>query len=654
MAGGGRSTRWVAVRIGAVAVAAVAGFAVVGARAVQLQVVQSEKLGAMARDQYVRELDWKPRRGAITDRNGAVLAQDVEADSVFVDPEELPERRGPALARLAKVLSVEGKALERKVARGGRFAWVKRRISPDESAAVRALRIPGVGFAKESRRYYPRRELAAQLVGFVGDDGDGLEGVERLFDDALSGEASRVPSLRDARGVMLLKDAPERAIEGARVELTIDQGLQLAAERALSRAVTQARAAAGMLVALDPSTGEVLALANAPTFNPNTPRRGEVLRNRAVLDSFEPGSTFKVFTLVGALDAGVLRAGDSFYCEKGSWRVGQNVLHDSHPIGWAGPAKIIAESSNICAAKVGQRLGRERLQRTLMAFGFGEKVGTDLPAEPRGAVPFPRAEVALATMSFGHGVTATPLQITAGVAAIANGGTLLRPQLVRRVVDPARGPLLQAAPVAVRRAASPSAAAQMARWMEGVVTEGTGKRARLDGWRAAGKTGTAQKVDPLSGGYSADKRFSSFVGFAPAEEPRIVIGVFIDEPRGEVMGGEVAAPVFKEVAEHALRSMSVRPSGGDPAPREPEPVAAADETPLPSVEQALRTARPDRGGVAVPVLEGLPARAALQVLERVELLGETAGTGLVSRQAPAPGTVVEPGTRVRLTLQPRG
>ncbi len=654
---GGRSTRWVALRIGAVALLVAAAFAVVGARAVQLQVVQSEKLGAMARDQYVRELEWKPRRGAITDRNGTVLAQDVEADSVFVDPEELPDRgRASALARLARVLSVEPRALERKIARGGRFAWVKRRISPDESAAVRALKLPGVGFAKESRRYYPRRELAAQLVGFVGDDGDGLEGVERLYDDALSGEASRVPSLRDARGVMLLKDAPERAIEGARVELTIEQGLQLAAERALSRAVAQARATAGMLVAIDPATGEVLALANAPTFNPNSPRRGEALRNRAVLDSFEPGSTFKVFTLAGALDAGVLKASDAFFCEKGSWRVGSNVLHDSHPIGWAGPAKIIAASSNICAAKVGQRLGRERLQRTLQAFGFGERAGTELPAEPRGAVPFPRAEVALATMSFGHGVTATPLQITAAVGAIANGGTLLRPQLVRRVVDPARGPLHQAAPVAVRRAASPAAAAQVARWMEGVVTDpdGTGKRARLDGWRAAGKTGTAQKADPLSGGYSADKRFSSFVGFAPAEEPRIVIGVFIDEPRGEVYGGEVAAPVFQEVAEHALRSMSVRLSAGERQAPVPEPVATAEEAPRPSVEQALRSARPGRGGVAVPVLEGLPARAALQVLEAVELLGETAGTGLVARQAPAPGTVVEPGTRVRLTLAPRG
>jgi len=654
-----RAARWTAFRVGLLGALLAAGFAAVAFRAVQLQVLQSDRLGSLARDQYVREVEWKPRRGAITDRNGVPLAQDVEADSAFVDPEELPEAgRRAALAKLARALSIDPRAVERKVARGGRFAWLKRRLSPDESAAVRALRIPGVGFAKESRRYYPRRELAAHLVGFVGDDGEGLEGVERLFEDALSGEATRMPSLRDARGMILLRDAPERAIEGARVELTIDQGLQLAAERALGRAVAQARAASGMLVAIDPRTGEVLALANAPVFNPNAPRTSASMRNRAVLDTHEPGSTFKVFALAGALDAGVLRPGDALFCENGAWRIGSHVIHDTHRLGWVGPGKVIAASSNICAGKIGQRLGRERLQQTLQAFGFGERPETGLPAEPRGQVPYPRAEVALATMSFGHGVTASALQITSGFAAIANGGALLRPQLVRRVVDAARGrTLFEAQPVVARRAASPGAAAQVTRWMELAVTdpEGTGRRARLDGWRAAGKTGTAQKADAVSGGYSADKRFSSFVGFAPAESPRIAVGVFVDEPRGEVYGGEVAAPVFKEVVEHALRAMGVPPSDGAATLRladvAPPP---AEEAPRPSVEQALRSARAGAGGVAVPLLEGLPARSALKVLEAVELLGETSGSGLVAGQRPAPGTVVERGARVRLTLRPRG
>jgi cell division protein FtsI (penicillin-binding protein 3) len=660
-----RSARWIALRIGLVAAALGAAFLVVAARAVQLQVVQRDRLGSLARDQYLRQLELKPRRGAITDRNGATLAADAEADSVFVDPQELEARTRPgqALGKLARVLGVEPRGLERRAARGGRFVWVKRRVSPAEADAVRALNIPGVGFVKETRRYYPRREMAGQLLGFVGDDGAGLEGIEAAYDDALRGESVRVPSLRDARGLHLLGEAPAsaRVMEGARVELTIDQGLQLAAERALAAAVAQTRAAAGMVVAVDPATGEVLALANAPTFNPNAPKRGEEMRNRAVLDSFEPGSTMKTFSLAGALEEGTLRTGDAINCENGAWAVGSHVIHDHKGMGWVGPARVMAASSNIGAAKVGQRLGRERLQRTMLAFGFGERTGIGLPAEPRGVVPYPRAEVSLATMSFGQGMTASALQVTQAMAAIANGGTLMRPWLVRRVVDPGTGRVLaEAAPTPVRRAVRRDVAATVARWLEGVVSDpdGTGKRARLDGWRAAGKTGTAQKADPVSGGYSADRHFSSFVGFAPAQAPRVVVGVFIDEPKGEIYGGEVAAPVFREVTEHALKALGVPPSeriaaavpAAVPAPEAP----IAREAAPPPLEELPRRAPRGRSGVAVPSVEGLPARAALRALEAVDLVGETAGSGRVTGQSPRPGDVVERGARVRLRLAPPG
>ena len=660
-----RPARWIALRIGLVAFGLATAFAAVAVRAVQLQAVQGDRLGALARDQYLREIELKPRRGAITDRNGVILAADAEADSVFVDPQELSARgpAGPPLRRLARALSVDPRTLERRVARGGHFAWAKRRVSPAEADAVRALDLPGVGFVKESRRYYPRRELAGQVLGFVGDDDVGLEGIELAYDDALQGEAMRVPSLRDARGMQLFGEAPapERVLEGARVELTIDQALQLGVERALAQGVAQSRAASGMAVALDPASGEILALANVPLFNPNAPRRGDEMRDRAVLDTFEPGSTFKVFSIAGALENRVLRPLDPVYCEAGSYAIGSHVIHDHKALGWVGPSRILAVSSNIGAAKIGARLGRERLQRVLQAFGFGERTQVGLPGEPRGVVPYPRADVALANMSFGQGLTATALQITAGMAAIANGGVLMRPLLVRRVVDPAQGRVLsEAAPMPVRRAVSREVAATMVRWLEGVVADadGTGKRARLAGWRVAGKTGTAQKADPVTGGYSADRHFSSFVGFAPAQAPRVVIGVFIDEPRDEIYGEKVAAPVFREIAEQAMKLWGVPPTGGAPAPEAADRAATGtvvlatreEPAPVPAPEGDMPPGARRGPAVAVPALEGLPARTALRALEAADLAAEVRGSGRVAAQSPRPGQVVERGARVRLTL----
>jgi cell division protein FtsI (penicillin-binding protein 3) len=381
------------------------------------------------------------------------------------------------------------------------------------------------------------------------------------------------------------------------------------------------------------------------------------MRNRAVLDTFEPGSTMKVFTVAGALEQGALRPLDAIHCENGAWPIGGHVIHDHRPLGWVGPSRILSVSSNIGAAKIGQRLGREGLQRAMLAFGFAERAGAGLPGEPRGALPYPRADVAVAAMSFGQGLTATALQITLAMAAVANGGTLMKPWLVRRVVDPGTGRVIeQAVPTPVRRALSREHAATLTRWLEGVVNDadGTGKRARLAGWRVAGKTGTAQKADPVSGGYSADRHFSSFVGFAPAQAPRIAIGVFVDEPRGEIYGGEVAAPVFREMADYALKAMGVPPS--EPlaaAAATPEPLGAREEARPPVEEAPPRHARA-RSGVAVPALEGLPVRAALRALESIDLVGETAGSGRVSAQSPRPGEVVERGARVKLALKPRG
>ncbi|HVP66103.1 MAG TPA: penicillin-binding protein [Anaeromyxobacteraceae bacterium] len=652
-----RSARWISTRIGIVGAGMAVAFALVGARAVYLQAVRAEQLGSMARDQYVRQIEQKPRRGSITDRNGQLLAKSAEAESVFLDPREFPASRGRDLARLARTLQVDPKALERRVAQRGRFAWVKRRVSEDEANQVRALHLAGVDFVKETRRYYPAREVAGQVLGFVGDDGEGLEGVERAWDDSLQGESSHISLLRDAHGRSLLGEAPSpgRTLEGARVELTIDQGLQVATERALARAVEQAHAVSGMAVAVNPATGEILALANVPLLNPNVPRR-EDMRNRAVLDLFEPGSTMKTFVLARALEEGKLKPNEVLFCENGVFPVGGHVVHDHKGLGWATPARVMSASSNICAAKIGIRLGRDRLQQALLAFGLGEHTQVGIPGEPRGAVPYPRPEISLATMSFGQGLSATALQITMAMASIANGGVLVKPWLVRRVVDPATDEVLEeAVPTPVRRAVSPETAAQVTRWLVGVVEEpdGTGRRARLEGWRVAGKTGTAQKADP-GGGYSADRHFSSFVGFAPASEPRVAIGVFVDEPRGEIYGGEVAAPVFREIAEFALKAKGVRPSG-PPQPAWPPSRPRDRDGPLAlPAEPAPRTAPLAGPGVAVPALEGLPARAALRLLEATDLDADVRGTGRVVAQVPRAGNVVGRGSRVRLVLAPPG
>ncbi len=651
-----RQARWIGVRIAVAALLLAAGFFAVSARAVKLQVLQRVQLTRHGDDQWRRYVDLRPRRGAITDRSGLTLAASADAPSIAASPAALRELSPAELSRLARALALDPGTLEKKARRASKFVWLKRHVSPAEAKEVQGLE--GVGVFKEARRYYTSRSLASQLVGFVDDDGTGLEGIELAFNEVLQGDVARMSSLRDARGRAVLDEPPVPELTGARVELAIDAGLQLAAEQALARAVAQARAAAGMLVAVDPHTGEVLALANAPTFNPNLPRKGGLLRNKAVLDSFEPGSTFKIFTIAGALDAGVLQPGDTIDCEKGSYQVDGHRIHDHRALGWASPSHIVITSSNIGAAKIGARLGREHLQKTLLAFGFGDKTGTGLPGEPRGAVPFPKADIALATMSFGQGVTATPLQITFAAAAIANGGMLMKPILVRRVVEPLTGVVLsQTEPTPVRRAVTRESAALITSWLEGVISDpdGTGKRAQLEGWRAAGKTGTAQKADPVTRRYSVDKRFSSFVGFAPASAPRIAIGVFIDEPKGDVYGGDVAAPAFRELADHALKSLGVPPSEPAQPPLAESPTAplagAGDLPGQPVIEEAVGLAE-GAGGVAVPALAGLPARSALRALEEIELVGEVKGSGRVASQSPRPGQVVERGARVRLVLTP--
>lgn len=639
-------------------------------RAVQLQVQQRDQLKGMAQDQYVRQIEIPARRGDVLDRRGVPLAQSVDVDSIWIDPSMLQDQK-LAARMLARSLDLDTDDLFARFTKAKRFAWVKRQVTPAEVAKVNALNLPGIGLTKEPRRFYPQRELAAHVLGLVGTDGHGLDGLELSFEDELSGDAVTQPALRDARGRKLntVGSADPIAREGATLTVTLDRQIQWLTEKALVKAVTDAKAIAGMAVVLDPRTGEILALANAPRFNPNAPQdaKKDAFRNRAVSDAFEPGSTFKAFVVSAALEEKLVTESTTFDTNGGAWTVGKNVIHDTHPHGTIDTKTVLQVSSNIGAAKIAGLLGREKLQSYYSKFGLGEKPGMGLPGEAKGQVPFPKAEVQLATQAFGQGVSASAVQVAAAYGALANGGVLMKPYLVSKVVDPDGVVLLDNKPTPVRRVVSEKSARRTIAMLESVVEkEGTAPRARLDEYRVAGKTGTAQKPDPVSRGYS-EKRIGSFIGVVPAEDPRLVIYIVIDEPETDPYGGIIAAPAFKEIATAALPYLSVPPSKNMPPPPaqtvaktattldKPEKPAPAPPAGLAAAfakaqENVTEEAPVVVGSVRVPDLRGRAGREAVTQLLAAALEPRLEGSGWVTGQRPAAGSLVEKGSRVTLEL----
>jgi len=636
-------------------------FGVVLLRAAKVQLLDRSRLTRLQRDQTRRELEWAPRRGMIVDRRGEPLAVTRDVDSVFADPSafESPRARAAAAARVAAALRLDrARVLEKLSQPDRRFVWIRRRIDEAAAQRVRALEIDGIELVKEPKRFYPQRELAGHVLGFVGDE-SGLEGLERELDAQLRGKSVQVQATRDARGTMVLEHgAPDPAdLTGATVTVTLDSAIQLAAEKELAKAVASSGAAGGWAVVMDVHTGAILALAGNPVFDANKPGRDPMIwRDRAVQDQLEPGSTIKSFVVARALEEGVLRPEELLYCEHGVYAVGGHRIHDTHPVDWATPATILSESSNICAAKIGEKLGRQRLIEGLRAFGFGEKTGIGLPGEARGALADPRRmpQIAVATTSFGQGMSATAIQTVAAMAAIANSGVLLRPYLVEKVVAADGAVLLSRGREEVRRVLRPGTARQVTSMLEEVVEKGTGTRAALAGHRVAGKTGTAQKVDRVRGGYG-DKRLASFLGFAPADEPRVAILVAIDEPEGkgaDVAGGTVAAPAWGAIAHEALRQLEVLPD----QVRETAPVLASTifpvADPAPPEETVQRPLRP--GQAMVPDVKGLRARSAVRRLSQSALEPELRGSGRAIAQTPRAGTIVRRGARVKVVLAPPG
>ncbi len=655
-----QARKWVRLRIGVLAVAFAAAFLTLAGRAVDLQLVQKARFQEMVADQTLREMVLTPRRGRILDRHGDPLAVSVDVPSVRADPSRIQDLQRTVHA-LAKVLHLDPGALRDRLEHGRYFAWVKRRVSPEEAQAVKALKLPGIGLTRESQRFYPHRELAAQLLGFAGIDGHGLAGLELELDHALRGTPRSASVLRDAHGNRLLSAGipdPE-ALDGGQVTLTLDRTLQYLTEKALGEAYRKAKAKDAMAVVLDPRTGAILAAATRPTFNPNDPGDSDdqERRDRIVTDIYEPGSVFKVFSLSAAMQLGLVTPDTVFDCDEGSTVIGGRVIHDSHEHGKLTVTRILKVSSNIGASKVAALTGKQRLVDFYHRFGFGERTGVKLPGEQPGIVrpASSLSDVGLATISFGQGVSATPLQVATALAAVANGGTLMRPYLVSQVRDDDGKVVSKRGPEAVRQVISRHTAREMTQMMETVVEPGgTAPLAAVPGYVVAGKTGTSQKVDPVTHGYSLEKRVGSFGGFLPADDPRLVILVVIDEPSGVKYGGIVAAPAFREIAENAMRYLGIPPSR--PVDDASAPVARAAPPPDDGSDVALPPdlTPPPAGKTLVPDLSGLDLRRAVGLLASRHLEARVDGSGLVAKQTPAAGAIVSPGQSVALTLSPTG
>jgi cell division protein FtsI (penicillin-binding protein 3) len=538
-------------------------FMVIAAKAVYLQIYQGPWLADMATGQVERSVRTSGKRGTIFDRNGAELAVSIQVTSIAANPQIISNPR-KAAADIGRTLKIDRRRLMRKFSSNRAFVWIKRQATPKEVKQVKALDLAGIEFIPETNRFYPSKTLAAQVIGFTGIDGNGLEGLEYYYDSYLRGAEGSRTVLRDALGQRFV--SPKLAAEdysGQNIVLTIDRTVQYITEQVLEETVSSFSALSGIAVVMVPKTGAVLAMAHYPPFNPNDYRNfsRHNWRNRAITDPIEPGSTMKIFSATAAIESGGSSPNTIFFCENGAYRIGKNVVHDLYSYGWLSLQQIIKYSSNIGAIKISEMVGPERLYNTLSDFGFNTRTGIDCPGESTGSLAHYKQWSRLDTgvISFGHGIAATPLQLATAVSAIANRGELMKPYLVKAITD-ANGRLVHSfEPRLLRRVISPETAATVAGIMKTVITKGgTGTAAALDSYSVCGKTGTAKKVS-AEGTYTEGKYVASFVGFTPATRPEITVLVIVNEPREKFYGGLVAAPAFRKIAGQTLNYLNIPP-----------------------------------------------------------------------------------------------
>jgi len=654
-------------------------------RLTYLQLIHHSEYMSRAMRQQRRTIEIDPKRGTIYDRNMRPLAMSVPVQSAFAIPSEIKDT-AMAARLLSGVLRVPPDSLREKLESGSTFVWIKRKMAQEEEEAVRSLNLKGIYFQEENKRYYPKLDMAAHVLGFVDVDEHGLGGIEHEYDNLIRGKGEKIVVMADARQ-QKFDGSEARQDPGESVVLTLDEKIQYIAERELAAVIQKVHAPAGSVIVQDPNTGAILALANWPKFNPNsaTSVPTEARMDRAISAIYEPGSTFKLVTLAAAFDQNLIRPEEVFNCENGSIVVAGHRIHDHKKYGELTVAEILANSSDVGAIKIALKLGPPRFNEYIHLFGFGSPTGVDLPGESRGLVQHLEhwGSFSIGSISMGQEVGVTPLQMINAVSSVANGGLLYKPRVVEEMrrgdrVLPLEGP---SAPAEARRVIRPETAATMRRLMEGVILNGTGKSARLAGWTAGGKTGTAQKIDPANGRYSRTKVIASFIGFAPINNPAVTILVSVDSPEGWPHdGATVAAPVFKRIAEQVLpyldvpRDVPLNPRLVQTAyrqNRESDAVAMEDDTPMDfsapaeMTEQAAKapdaapiqpqpqapnvTVTMDEGGdIAVPDFKGKTMREVADTCMRLGLNPVLVGSSLALQQVPAAGSKVRRGARIRV------
>ena len=546
------------------AVCVALGFLVLVSRLVVLQVVDFPDLSREAQKQHQTIRSVEPGRGTIYDRRENVLAINSDVPSLFGDPLQSPNPRETA-GTVASVLGLDADRIEQKLRSQKQFVWIKRGIPDHAVEQLSHMSLAGIGVIRERQRVYPNGGLLAHVLGFAGIDGYGLEGIEWRYDRYLRGTRGQLVMDRDAVGQPIFSEvvADHLPAVGHDIVLTIDMGLQYMAETALEDAIQSRQAKGGSVIVMDPFTGAILAMTVRPTFDPNAVRQyqPEQWRNRAVTDPYEPGSTFKIVAAAAALNEGIFRPDDRVFAEDGRYAVAGTVIHDATPRGWMTFSEVIEHSSNIGTIKIAQRLGEKKFSDYLHAFGFGMRTGVDLDGESAGILRSRDkwSRRSLASLAIGHELAVTPLQLITAAAAVANGGFLMRPYVVAEVRDGDGYTVARTAPYVRHKPISAQTAAEMTAILRRVVSQGTARKAALPAHAVAGKTGTAQKVDPVLRRYSKDKFVSSFFGFFPARSPQLVILVVIDEPQTDSWGGTVAAPVFRRIAEQAVPYLRILP-----------------------------------------------------------------------------------------------